>query len=60
MRSSAMMRPGSFLFAILAVASALIPIPLAAEKPDVRARLIAPAKIPLGATLAARAATDAR
>jgi len=45
MRSSATMRAGSFLFAILAVASVLIPIPLAAEKPDVRARLIAPAEL---------------
>jgi len=48
MRSSATMRAGSFLFAILAVASALIPIPLPAEKPDVRARLIAPAELAAG------------
>lgn len=42
------MRAGSFLAGIVVVASALIPVPLAAEKPDIRARLIAPDRLAAG------------
>jgi thioredoxin:protein disulfide reductase len=48
MRSSAATRSGSSLFAILAAASALIPVPPAVEKPEIRARLVAPEAVAAG------------
>jgi hypothetical protein len=42
------MRVGSWLVAILAAASAFISIPLAAEKPDIRAKLVVPEPLAAG------------
>lgn len=48
MRSLVRTKGGSSLFLILAAASSLVPIPLAAEKPDIRAKLVVPETLAAG------------